>query len=137
MLVWRRLSSGVRPVRSPAATLSIWAAACVASSLLVSALNFLDGRGDPALDLTALCAFAAVLSTRARLVAAPGTALVCWLFLNGFATPPMGELTWATHYDLGRLVCLLVAASTGTVIARLAGARAAYRRLTCPDRTAP
>ncbi|MFD3696898.1 hypothetical protein ACFWUZ_12225 [Streptomyces sp. NPDC058646] len=117
----------------PAAPVSVWAAACVASSVLVAALNFLDAQGDPALDLVALCVFAAVLSMRAHLVAAPGTALVCWLLLNGFATPPMGELTWAAPYDLGRLACLLLAAGTGTLVGRLTGARAAYHRVSIPD----
>ncbi|MET9319515.1 hypothetical protein ABZX75_04860 [Streptomyces sp. NPDC003038] len=117
------------PVGAP----SVWAVAGVAALVVVTALNYLNGQGDPTIDLLALSALAAVLSTGARLIAAPGTALVCWLILNGFATPPMGELTWAAGYDLGRLGCLLAAAGTGTVIARIASARAAYRRLTLHD----
>ncbi|MFD9307806.1 hypothetical protein ACFWCB_34890 [Streptomyces sp. NPDC060048] len=129
MVQWWRLRSGVRAVPRPVATPSVWAAAAVAALCLVSALNYLNGQGDPAIDLLVLSAVCAVVSTGARLVAAPGTALVCWLILNGFATPPMGELTWAAGYDLGRLGCLLAAAGTGTAVARIASARAAYRRL--------
>lgn len=108
----------------------MWAAAGAAALVLVTVLNYLNGHGDPTIDLLVLSVVCAVLSTGARLVAAPGTALVCWLALNGFATPPMGELTWSAGYDLGRLGCLLAAASTGTAVARIASARAAYRRLT-------
>lgn len=132
MVQWRRLSSGIRPVPRTVAAPSVWAAAGVAALVVVTVLNYLNGRGDPAIDLLLLSALCAVLSTGARLVAAPGTALVCWLALNGFATPPMGELTWSAGYDLGRLGCLLAAAATGTTIARIARARAAYHRLT-PD----
>ncbi|MFD3697958.1 hypothetical protein ACFWUZ_17685 [Streptomyces sp. NPDC058646] len=35
-----------------------------------------------------------MLSTGAKLVDAPGTALVCRLTLDGLATPSVGELTW-------------------------------------------
>ncbi|WP_323182337.1 MULTISPECIES: hypothetical protein [unclassified Streptomyces] len=98
--------------------------------VVVTVLNYLNGQGDPTIDLLLLSVLCAVLSTGARLIAAPGTALVCWLALNGFATPPMGELTWSAGYDLGRLGCLLAAASIGTAISRIANARAAYRRLT-------
>ncbi|GHI83117.1 hypothetical protein [Streptomyces xanthophaeus] len=129
MVQWRPLSSGASPVPQPAAAPSVWAVAGVSALVLVTALNYLNGQGDPTVDLLVLAGLAAVLSTGARLVAAPGTALVCWLILNGFATPPMGELTWAAGYDLGRFGCLLVAAVTGTAIGRLAAARAAYRSL--------
>ncbi|WP_343234521.1 MULTISPECIES: hypothetical protein [unclassified Streptomyces] len=137
MVQWRLLSSGVKPVPYAVAAPSVWAVAGVAALVLVTALNYLNGQGDPAIDLLVLSGLAAALRTGARLIAAPGTALVCWLILNGFATPPMGELTWATGYDLGRLGCLLAAASTGTVIGRIAAARAAYRSLTPEDLAGP
>ncbi|MET9469138.1 DUF4118 domain-containing protein [Streptomyces sp. NPDC006544] len=114
---------------SPVAAPSVWAVAGVTALVLVTVLNYLDGQGSPTVDLLVLCGLVAALSTGAGIGAAPGTALVCWLILNGFATPPMGELTWATGYDLGRLGCLLVAATTGTVIGRVTAARAAYRSL--------
>ncbi|MEU9253802.1 hypothetical protein AB0D66_18330 [Streptomyces sp. NPDC048270] len=117
----------------PVATPSVWAAAGVTALVVVTVLNHLNGHGDPTIDLLLVSMACAVLSTGARLAAAPGTALVCWLALNGFATPPMGELTWSSGYDLGRLGCLLAAAGTGTAIARVAGARAAYRRTTLPE----
>ncbi|GAA2654592.1 MULTISPECIES: DUF4118 domain-containing protein [Streptomyces] len=130
MVEWKRISSGIRPVPSPAATPSVWAAAAAAAVTLVAVLNLLDGPGDPAVDLVVLSAAVAVVSAGARLTAAPGTALLCWLVLNAFATAPVGELTWETPYDLLRLACLLAAAGTGTVAARLTSARAAHRRLT-------
>ncbi|WP_324605326.1 DUF4118 domain-containing protein [Streptomyces sp. NRRL S-237] len=114
----------------PAATISVWAAAAVAAVALVAVLNLLDGPDDPTVDLLALSLAVAVVSTGARLTAAPGTALLCWLVLNFFATAPVGELSWETPYDVVRLVCLLAAAGTGTAIARLIHARAAHRRLT-------
>ncbi|MBT2363983.1 hypothetical protein J7E88_01190 [Streptomyces sp. ISL-10] len=130
MLVWKRISSGIRPVPTPAATSIIWAVTAITAFALVTAFNLLAEQGDPTLDLVALSLIVALVSTGARLTAAPGTALLCWLVLNTFATAPIGVLTWETAYDLGRLVCLLAAAGTGTVLARLAHARAAYRRLT-------
>ncbi|MFJ3965067.1 DUF4118 domain-containing protein [Streptomyces sp. NPDC090036] len=129
MVEWKPISSGMRPVPSPAATGSVWAAAAVAAVALVAVLNLLDGPGDPAVDLMALSLAVAVVSTGARLAAAPGTALLCWLVLNAFASAPIGELTWEAPFDLLRLACLLAAASTGTVVARLTNARAAHRRL--------
>ncbi|MFJ6050410.1 DUF4118 domain-containing protein [Streptomyces sp. NPDC092307] len=130
MVEWKRISSGVRPVPSPAATGSVWAAAAVAAVALVAVLNLLDGPDDPTVDLLALSLAVAVVSRGARLTAAPGTALLCWLVLNFFATAPVGELSWETPYDVVRLVCLLAAAGTGTVVARLLHARAAHHRLT-------
>ncbi|CAM5611536.1 hypothetical protein [Streptomyces avidinii] len=130
MLEWKRISPGMRPVPTPAATGSVWAAAAVAAVALVAVLNFLDGPGDPLIDLLALSLAVAVVSTGARLTAAPGTALLCWLVLNAYASAPIGRLTWDAPYDLVRLACLLVAAGTGTVVARLTNARAAHRRLT-------
>ncbi|MGW6985697.1 DUF4118 domain-containing protein [Streptomyces sp. NPDC054932] len=130
MVEWKRISSGIRPVPSPAATVSVWAAAATAAAALVAVLNLLDGPGDPVVDLLALSLAVAVVSAGARLTAAPGTALLCWLVLNAFATAPIGQLTWETPYDLVRLACLLAAAGTGTVVARLTNARAAHRRLT-------
>ncbi|MCT4352208.1 hypothetical protein M5362_03565 [Streptomyces sp. Je 1-79] len=130
MIEWMRIRSGPRPVPDPAATPSIWAVSALLAFALVLSLNFLDGHGDPTLDLIALSLAVAAVSTGARLAAAPGTALLCWLILNAYATAPIGELTWEAAYDLGRLACLLTAASTGTVIARLVHARAAHRRLT-------
>lgn len=130
MVEWKRISSGIRPVPSPAATPSVWAAAAALAVILVALLNLLDGPDDPTVDLLALSLAVAVVSTGARLAAAPGTALLCWLVLNFFATAPVGELSWETPYDLVRLVCLLASAGAGTVIARLIHARAAHRRLT-------
>ncbi|MFE7094890.1 hypothetical protein [Streptomyces erythrochromogenes] len=130
MLEWKQVRSGTRPVPDPAATSMVWAVAAAITFALVAVFNFLDGQGDPTLDLVAISVTVAVVSTGARLTAAPGTALLCWLVLNAYATAPIGALTWEAPYDLGRIVCLLAAAATGTVLARLAHARSAYHRLT-------
>jgi hypothetical protein len=130
VLDWKRISSGIRPVPAPAATSFVWAVTVITAFALVTAFNVLDGEGDPTFDLVALSAVVALVSTGARLSAAPGTALLCWLVLNGFATAPIGVVTWEAAYDMLRLACLLLAASSGTVVARVAHARAAYRRLT-------
>ncbi|MEK9522855.1 hypothetical protein ACIOMM_09345 [Streptomyces sp. NPDC087908] len=130
MLEWKPVSSGVRPVPSAVATPSVWAVTSVVALALVTAFNFLDGHSDPGVDLLAISVVVALVSTGARLAAAPGTAFLCWLALNGFATAPLGEITWEASYDVARIACLLAAATAGTVLARLLHARAAYRRLT-------
>ncbi|MEU9378503.1 hypothetical protein AB0D94_32750 [Streptomyces sp. NPDC048255] len=128
---WKRISTGrLHPVPTPATTSIVWAVTAVTALALVTAFNLLDGHGDPTLDLVALSLTVGLVSTGARLTAAPGTALLCWFILNGFATAPFGELTWQASYDLARIICLLVSAGTGTVMARLAHARTAYHRLT-------
>ncbi|MEU6759205.1 DUF4118 domain-containing protein [Streptomyces sp. NPDC046685] len=129
MVVWKRMSSGIRPVPRPAPTPSVWAVAATMALILVTAFNLHDGQGDPTLDLVALSLAVALVSTGARLTAAPGTAFLCWLVLNGFATAPIGQLTWEAPYDLTRFGCLLAAACVGTVTARLSNARAAHHRL--------
>ncbi|WP_406865079.1 hypothetical protein ABZO31_33405 [Streptomyces sp. HUAS MG47] len=129
MLVWKRIGSGVRPVPPPVATAFVWAVTAGMAFAVVTAFNLLDGQGNPSFDLLTLSLTVAAVSTSARLAAAPGTALLCWLILNVFATAPIGELTWEASYDLGRIACLFVAASAGTCAARLVHARAAYRRL--------
>jgi hypothetical protein len=130
MIEWLPLSAETRPVPQPVATPLVWAAACGGALLLVALLNSLAGTGRPALALAVLSLLSALLGTCARFVAAPGTAVLCWLFLNGFAIPPMGTLTWAGHRDTFWLACLVTAALTGTALARVVNARAAYRRVT-------
>ncbi|MEJ8672513.1 hypothetical protein [Streptomyces sp. NBC_01614] len=130
MIEWVSLSSGARPVPRPVATPLVWAAAFSGALVLVALLNSLVGTDRPGLALVLLSLLAALLGLCARFTAAPGTALLCWLFLNGFAIPPAGILTWVGHRDTFWLTCLLAAALVGTALARLLHARAAYRRLT-------
>lgn len=140
MTEWVSLSSGARPVPQPVATPLVWATALGGAVALVALINTVAGPGSSGLALTVLSLLAALLGFCARFVAAPGTALLCWLFLNGFAIPPAGVLTWAGHRDTFWLGCLLTAALVGTASARLIHARAAYRRLTtesAPTTTAP
>ncbi|MEU2746776.1 hypothetical protein ABZ613_10840 [Streptomyces collinus] len=129
MIEWKPLGTGARPVPQPVATPLVWAGAGVGALVLVALLNTVVGPERPELALTALSLLAALLGLCARFTAAPGTALLCWLFLNGFAIPPAGVLTWAGHRDTTWLACLLTAALIGTALARLVHARAAYRRL--------
>ncbi|BCL25753.1 hypothetical protein ACFFS2_14225 [Streptomyces aurantiacus] len=130
MIEWVRLSRGVRAVPRPVATPFVWFAAFTGALLLVAVINQLGDPGQPTTALIALSLLAAVLGLCARFTAAPGTAALCWLFLNGFAIPPAGQLTWAGHRDTTWLACLLAATVAGTAVARIVNARAAYRRLT-------
>ncbi|MGW0081974.1 hypothetical protein [Streptomyces sp. NPDC003393] len=130
MIEWVSFSAGARPVPKPVATPLVWAAASGGALLLVAVLNALVGQNQPSVALVVLSLLAALLGLRARFTAAPGTAVLCWLFLNGFAIPPAGTLTWAGHRDGFRLTCLFTAVLLGTTLARVLYARAAYRRVT-------
>jgi hypothetical protein len=112
------------------ATPLVWAAASGGALVLVALLNALIGPDRPSPALVALSLLSVVLGLCARFTAAPGTAVLCWLFLNGFAIPPAGTLTRAGHRDTFWLGCLFTAAVVGTALARLLHARAAYRRVT-------
>ncbi|AJE81218.1 MULTISPECIES: hypothetical protein [Streptomyces] len=125
---WVRISTGARSVPEPVANPVVWAAASTGALILVAVLNHLVGLR-PALALLVLSLFAAVLGLCSRMDAAPGTALLCWLFLNGFAIPPAGTLTWTASRDSAWLTCLLLSAVVGTALARIVNARAAYRRV--------
>lgn len=129
MIDWIPLGTGARPVPQPVATPLVWAGAFAGALGLVAVLNTVVGPDRPELALPALSLLAALLGLCARFTAAPGTAVLCWLFLNGFAIPPAGTLTWAGHRDTTWLACLLTAALIGTTLSRLAHARAAYRRV--------
>jgi hypothetical protein len=129
MIEWRPLGTGAKPVPRPVATPLVWAGAFGGALVLVAVLNTVVGTDHPGLALLALSLLAAVLGLCARFTAAPGTAVLCWLFLNGFAIPPAGTLTWAGPRDTTWLACLLTATLVGTSLARVAHARAAYRRL--------
>lgn len=130
MVEWRPFRAGVRPVPEPVSTPFVWAGAFAGALLTVGVLSVVNGLTDPLHALLVLCALAALLGVCARFAAAPGTAAVCWLFLNGFAVPPHGELNWQGYPDAGRLTFLTAAALLGTVIARLINVRGAYRRIT-------
>ncbi|WP_086802894.1 ADP-ribosylglycohydrolase family protein [Streptomyces caniscabiei] len=112
MIQWVSLGSGPRPVPQPVATPLVWATAFGGAMALVAVLNALVGTDRPGLALVALSLLSALLGVYARFIAAPGTAALCWLFLNGFAIPPAGVLTWANPRDTFWLVCLLTAALT-------------------------
>lgn len=130
MIEWSDFGTGgVRPVPQPVATPLIWAGAFSGALLLVAVLNTTVGMDRPHLALLALSVLAGVLGLCARFTAAPGTAVLCWFFLNGFAIAPLGTLTWTVSRDALWLACLLGAAVTGTALARVVDARAAYRRV--------
>ncbi|WP_330281528.1 hypothetical protein [Streptomyces sp. NBC_00588] len=130
MIVWQQLGTGARAVPKPVATPRIWAVAFAGALLLMPVLGLIGLTDRPVLALLALSLLAAALGLWAKFVAAPGTALLCWLFLNSFGVPPVGELSWAAERDLAWLSCLLTATVVGTAFARVANARAAYRRIT-------
>ncbi|MCQ9130064.1 hypothetical protein [Streptomyces hilarionis] len=129
MIEWVSLRTGARPVPQPVATPVVWATAFGGAMILVAVHNALVGSGRPGWALVAVSLLAAVLGLCARFTAAPGTAVLCWLTLNGFAVPPAGTLTWTGPRDTFWLTCLCSAALVGTVLARLVQARAAYRRV--------
>ncbi|MFI8520935.1 hypothetical protein ACIGEZ_24395 [Streptomyces sp. NPDC085481] len=127
---WRPFAGAVRPVPEPVPTPFIWAGAYGGALVLLVALGAADGLQHPGLALTAFCCLAAVLGVMGRAAAAPGAALVCCLFYNGFVVPPKGELRWDGYPDAYRLGLLLMAFVLGTGATRLVNARAAYRRVT-------
>ncbi|WP_445399166.1 hypothetical protein ACSMX9_01100 [Streptomyces sp. LE64] len=116
----------------PVATPRVWAGAVLGSGLLVGGVNQALGPGEPLVHLAVLSVLAAALGARARLGAVPGIACLCWLFFNAFGIPPAGVLTWSAPVDLQRMSLLLGAALTGTLVARVASARTAYRRIPPP-----
>ncbi|MET9058334.1 hypothetical protein [Streptomyces antibioticus] len=130
MVEWVAFRTGSRPVPRPVATPLVWATACGGALTLVAVHTFLVGRDHPGPALAALSLLALLLGVCARFTAAPGTAVLCWLFLNGFAIPPAGTLTWAGHRDTLWLSCLCAATLLGTALARVVHARAAYHRVT-------
>ncbi|MEU6546364.1 hypothetical protein [Streptomyces sp. NPDC046859] len=129
MIEWVSLGKGAKPVPPPVPTRLVWAGAFGGALVLVALVNTVVGPDRPSLALIALSLLAAFLGLGARFSAAPGTAVLCWLFLNAFGVPPEGTLTWAGSRDTFWLACLLTAALVGTVLARVRHARAAYRRL--------
>lgn len=130
MVEWRYVSHGARAVPEPWAAPLIWTAAYAGSFALVHVLDLLGVLDSSGLALAALSLFAALLGVRGSFVAAPGTALLCWGFLNFFGAYPTGRLSWAVDRDVQWIACLLGAALVGTATARVLQARAAYRRIT-------
>lgn len=130
MVEWRPLHTAVRPVPEPVATPFVWAAAFAGSLLLVVVLGAVGRLTSSAFALGSLCALAALLGLPAQFRAAPGIALVCWLFLNAYAVAPHGELAWQGHPDVARVLVLLAAALLGTLVARVVNALGAHRRIT-------
>ncbi|MFJ3670519.1 hypothetical protein ACIPSE_29090 [Streptomyces sp. NPDC090106] len=130
MIEWASLSAEAKPVPRPVATPWVWAVAFGGALTLVALHTAFIGPDRPGPALVALSLLAALLGLPARFTAAPGTAVLCWLFLNGFAIPPAGTLTWAAHRDTFWLTCLCAAALLGTAMARVHHARVAYRRIT-------
>ncbi|MFF4500407.1 hypothetical protein [Streptomyces sp. NPDC001401] len=131
MVEWRPLRTApVRPVPEPVATPFVWAAAFVGCFLLVAVLSAVHALSSSSIALGALCALAALLGLPARFRAAPGIAVVCWLFLNDYAVAPHGRLAWHGNADAVRLVLLLAAAFLGTLVARIGDAIGAHHRIT-------
>ncbi|MEV0522505.1 hypothetical protein AB0I66_03700 [Streptomyces sp. NPDC050439] len=130
---WRYIAKGVRVVPEPVATPFIWTGAYAGAFVLVMVLDLLGALDRTGIALAALSVLAALLGVRGRFVAAPGTALLCWLLLNFFAAHPIGEISWAGHRDPEWITCLLAAALVGTTAGRVLHARAAYRRVSPYD----
>ncbi|MFE1955336.1 MULTISPECIES: hypothetical protein [Streptomyces] len=133
MVEWRWMSRGARQVPDPWATPLIWTVAYAGAFALVVLLDVCGMLDRTGIALVTVSLLAALLGSRGRFAAAPGTALLCWVCLNVLGTEPAGELSWAGHRDPGWMACLLTATILGTATARVLHARAAYRRLTPPD----
>ncbi|MFI2026756.1 hypothetical protein [Streptomyces buecherae] len=131
---WRLFHAQVRPVPEPLDTPRVLAGAYAGAFVSVAVLGALGLLADPVTVLVVLGALAVGLGVCARLVAAPGIAAVCWVFLNSVAITPRGRLSWAGYPEAGRIGVLLAAAVFGTVIARVSHARRAYRRTTVGHR---
>ncbi|MFF5719824.1 hypothetical protein [Streptomyces buecherae] len=131
---WRLFHAQVRPVPEPLDTPRVLAGAYAGAFASVAVLGALGLVTDPVTVLVVLGALAVGLGVCARLVAAPGIAAVCWVFLNSVAITPRGRLSWAGYPEAGRIGVLLAAAVLGTVIARVNHARRAYRRTTVGHR---
>lgn len=131
----RPLHRTARPIGEPAPTVLVWAAAFFGSSLVLLVLGASGALHRPAISMAILCLFAGAVSmcAPARAVAAPGTALVCWLLFDGFVANRGGDLTWGGYDDLRRVALLTAAALLGTAVARASAACAAYRRLRARD----
>ncbi|MER0245261.1 hypothetical protein AAHZ94_25415 [Streptomyces sp. HSW2009] len=127
---WRVFRAQARPVPEPLATPRVLGAANAGALAAVALLGVCGLLTDPETVLAVLCALAVGLGVCARLVAAPGIAVVCWIFLNWAAINPRWQLSWAGYPEAGRIGFLLAAAVLGTVIARISHARRAYRRTT-------
>ncbi|MET8956545.1 hypothetical protein ACWEO4_36845 [Streptomyces sp. NPDC004393] len=80
--------------------------------------------------LIALGVWAMVLGLSARFRAAPGIAVVCWLFLNDYAVAPRGQLVWQGGHDVTRLLLLPAAALLSTLVARITNAIDAHHHVT-------
>ncbi|MFF4350204.1 hypothetical protein [Streptomyces sp. NPDC001530] len=99
----------------------------------MTALSAVSGLSGSSFAFSALCVLAALLGLTARCTAAPGTALVCWLFLNSFLIAPLGEVTWRGRSDAARIGLLPAAAFFGTLVARIINAVGAHHRTTPGD----
>ncbi|WP_316740509.1 hypothetical protein [Streptomyces sp. MK7] len=131
MVEWRTLrTTPVRPVPEPIATPFVWAATFAGCLLLMAVLSAAGAPPSPSVMLIALGAWAMLLGLPARFRAAPGIAVVCWLFLNDYAVTPRGQLAWQGDRDIIRLLLLLAAAVLGTVIARITNAIGAHHHVT-------
>lgn len=126
---WHLFPTRTRPVPEPLGTPRVLGVAYAGAFALVALLGAVGRLTEPVTVLVALCALAVALGVCARLVAAPGIAAVCWVFLNSSAITPRGRLSWAGYPEAGRIGFLLAAAVLGTLIARVSHARRAYRRM--------
>lgn len=126
--LWRRFG-GPRPIPEPVYTPLLWAVGFLAFLLLIPILGLAGGLSHPLAASITFGAVGAVLGLSARMSAAPGTAVLCWLVHNGFVVHHHGELGWDGPADLRRLALFLAAPVLGTAIARVADAYAAYHRV--------
>jgi hypothetical protein len=96
-----------------------------AGAAVVTAVAVLaTGTRHPAAALVAYGLLAAVAAAHTRPAAAPGIALVAWLFYNGFIIGRHAHLSWHGAADVKRLAILLAASAVGSMLgSRIRAAR--------------
>lgn len=117
--------TGARAVPRPYSAPMVCACVFLGSAALLPLLGAAGELHHPAAAFPAYCALAAAAGLRARARAAPLSALLCWLFYDGFVVHQQGELTWDGSTDARRLGVLLAAAALGTAAGCAARALAA------------
>jgi K+-sensing histidine kinase KdpD len=100
--------------------LAAYAGAAVVTAVVVLA----TGTRHPAAALVAYGLLAAIVAAHTRSAAAPGIALVAWLFYDGFIIGRHAHLSWHGAADVKRLAILLAAGAIGSALgARIRAAR--------------
>lgn len=114
----------LRPWPASTALLAAYAGAAATTIVVVLA----DGTRHPGAALIPYAVLAAGVSVRGPVRATPATAVIAWLFYDGFITGRHAHLAWHGAADVRRTAILLAAAGAAAMLsarARLAVSRPA------------